>query len=188
MKLLAADRPAASDEDSRPMRRSFLKILGQPVCETAFRRLLGVGSGRLLTLQTAVRKSQPCPIDGRYVQRTRLNLVSEKVRRKREVVVEFLEKLAQTLSEPMPEVQGPSKDANLPEDMKFRRPRGKRPLPQVSRQVCKLKDVSSMRLLPPGKFSDYLKLLNAELPADGQVTMKTFSSVPMNMKFSICLL
>ena len=176
MKLLAADQPAVSDEEPMPARRSSLKMLGQPVCETAFRRLLGVGSGRLLTLQTAARKNQPCPIDGRYVQRTRLNLVSEKVRRKREVVVEFLEKLAQTLSEPMPEVQGP-KDASLPEDMKFRRPRGKRPLPQVSRQLCKLKDVSSMRLLPPGKFSDYLKLLNAELPADGQVTMKTFSSV-----------
>ena len=75
-------------------------------------------------------------------------------------------------------------DANLPDEMKFRSPRGKRPLPQLSRQQCKLKDVSSMRLLPPGTFSDYLKLLNCELPADGQVTMKTFSSAPLIMNFS----
>ena len=167
-------------------RRGSLRLLGRPVCQVAFRRLLGLGSTRMQTLQAAVRKKQPCPIDGRYMRRTRLNLISRKQKHKRETVVDFLEKLLQTLSEPMPEVQGPAKDETLPSDMKFRRPRGKRPLPQVSREMCKLKDVAGMRLLPPGKFSDYLRLLNSELPADGQITMKTFSSVLLPCISSIC--
>ena len=169
MKLLAT--PASQEEEGRPA----LQLLGQPVCQTAFRKLLGLGSTRMQTLQSAQRQGRPCPIDGRYVQRTRLNFISKKLKYKREIVASFLEKLLQTISEPMPETQGRPGD-NIPQELQFRRPRGKRPLPQVSRQQCKLKDVANMRLLPPGKFSDYLKLLNSELPADGQVTMKTFSS------------
>ena len=169
MKLLAV----GSESE---LSRTELRLLGKPVCQVAFRKLVGLGSTRMQTLQAAQRRGQPCPLDGRYVQRTRLNLVSQKVKRKREAVVNFLEKLVQTISEPMPETQGKLQDESIPKEMRFRRPRGKRPLPTVSRKQCKMKDVSSMRLLPPGTFSDYLRLMNSELPAADQVTMKTFCS------------
>ena len=158
-----------------PARQPALRLLGRPVCVSAFRKLLGLGWKRFQRLQTAQKKGQPCPVDGRFIRRTRLNLIGGKQKDKRAVVVAYLEELLQTIAEPMPEAW---KDQDVPREMAMRRPKGHRPMKQVAKQAAKDKDRSGMRLLPPGSYSDYLRLLNETLDRSSHVTLKTFNSEP----------
>ena len=106
-----------------PGRGRSLSLLGKPCCLSAFRKLLGVGSGRICRLTAAVKQGQPCPLDGRFLTRSKLNLVSLKAAKKRAIVVGFLEEMLQSISEPQPEAwrkqegipkkEGPAANAHL---------------------------------------------------------------------------
>ena len=146
-------------------------ILKRPVCQQGFRKILGVGATRYLKLSKSVSLGQPAPVDGR--SRPRQDDGSQpKSMRKRALVLEFLEELRQTVAEAMPEASGKRKASADGQDLhpstKFRRLRGKKPgkwkriavrsqtdkgpsKPEVSEPV--------MKLLPPGSFTDYFRLL-----------------------------
>ena len=167
-------------------------VLGKPVCPTAFQRLLGIGSGRFFRLKHSVSKGEPPAVDGRFVSQKHARRKGKKHMARRALVHEFLEEIRHTLAEPMPETAsykrptgsasasakaeaeaGPSDAAQLG----FRRLRGRRPR-LVSKEARK-HDKSSMRLLPPGTFSDYLALFHEKHTSDGvKVSLKLFISVP----------
>ena len=172
LNLLAAAR-LASQEVPKP----FCSLLGQPVCQQAFQRLLGLGSRRSRKLFNAHANNEPAPADGRFLKQNKLFRKQKGSAGKREIVVEFLEEIYHTISEPMPESKGSKEEADnpLPPRLRFRKIKGRRPkLAAIQKRMTNRPD---MRLLPPGSFSDYLALLNARLPADGKVTLKMFSAV-----------
>ena len=155
-------------------------LLGKPVCQNAFRRLVGIGPGRYSKLKKAVVQGLPPPVDGRERPR-KMDGTNKESFRKRALIEEFLEELFQTLSEPMPELTARARKRKLagekeaPAMMRFRR-RGKRPGKQYRKQ--QLADDSSkqvpMRLLPPGTFTDYLRMLQAKHPSE-KFSLKLFS-------------
>ena len=124
-------------------------------------------------LLKAVRKGEEPPLDGRFVSQARMFRRTKRLAGKREVVVEFLEEMYNTVAEALPEI---SLQEPLPQNpaLRFRRSRERRP--NLSAKQSKLKDKRAMRKLPPGSFSDYLGLLNVRLPPDEKITLKMFSS------------
>ena len=169
--------------------RPIYHLVGKPICARGFQKLLGLGSGRFDGLKKALKNGWEAPWDGRFVQRTRLNLISKKHASKRASVVEFLEELLQTVSEPMPEAW--KKQVDVPKEMRLRKPKGRKPMRLVAQRASQGKDTSGMRLLPPGTFSEYLHLLNSRLTFEERVTLKTFNSVPSHESifwlFFICV-
>ena len=135
----------------------------------------GFGAMRFAKLKKAVATNQRAPVDLRQRPRRDDGSHRESIR-KRGLIAEFLEEILHTMAEPMPEVGKKRKgleDAVLP-DMKFRRAHGK--VPSKQKRALGLKVVSSsskpalealpgqappvaMKLLPPGTFTDYLRLL-----------------------------
>ena len=156
-----------------PGRGRSLSLLGKPCCLSPFRKLLGVGSGRICRLTAAVKQGQPCPLDGRFLTRSKLNLVSLKAAKKRAI----LEEMLQSISEPQPEAW--RKQEGIPKELQMRKPRGRRPMRTL---VQRGQDRSQMRLLPPGSYSDYLRLLNARLEPAEKVSLKTFNADPHSVK------
>ena len=148
-------------------------VLGKPVCWHACQVLLGLGSSRMNKLRQAASKREDPPWDGRFLPQTCTYVNSKRKVGQREVVTEFLEELYNTVAEPMPEMT--TEGSSVPQIMRFRRHRRRRP--KMAVKQSRLKDKSSMRLLPPGAFSDYLGLLNARLPPDEKIRLKLFSSV-----------
>ena len=67
-------------------------------------------------------------------------------------VVEFLEELLQTVSEPMPEAW--KKQVDVPKEMRLRKLKGRKPMRLVAQRASQGKDTSGKRLLPPGTFSE----------------------------------
>ena len=98
-----------------------------------------------------------------------------RVSENRIIVHEFLEELYQTVSEPMPETS----EKGVVRQIAFRKRRGKKPrLASRQRKMTKEdKAKHAMKYLPPGTFSDYLKLLQARHP-DKRISLKLFSSEP----------
>ena len=156
-----------------PGRGRSLCLLGELCCLNAFRKLLGLGSTRVAKLAGALKQGLTCPRDGRFLTRAKLNLVSKKLAKKRAIVVGFLEEMLQCISEPQPEAW--RKQEGVPKDLQMRKPRGRRPMRALA---ARGQDRSQMRLLPPGSYSDYLKLLNARLEPEKQVSLKTFNAAP----------
>ena len=165
-------------------------ILKRPVCQQGFRKILGVGATRYSKLTKSVALGQPAPLDGR--SRPRQDDGSQPgSMRKRALVLEFLEELRQTVAEAMPEASGKRKASADGQDLhpstKFRRLRGKKPGKWKRIATCSRSDkgpgpskpeVSEpmMRLLPPGSFSDYFRLLQAKHPEE-PVGFKFFCNV-----------
>ncbi|CAL1153220.1 unnamed protein product [Cladocopium goreaui] len=175
--VLALMRRALPDLQQTRKRRV---ILDRPVCQHAFRKLLGLGAGRYSKLTRALTAGR-VPLDGRCRPRADdgSNPVSS---RKRSIVVEFLEELVHTVAEPMPEAAGKQKGVDgqeLQPAAKFRRLRGRRPgqrfrrFPVVTDEQGKVPESQVMRLLPPGSFSDYHRLLLSKHP---EVWSKDFGS------------
>ena len=153
-------------------------ILKRPVCQQGFRKILGLGATRYSKLAKAIALGRPVPVDGR--SRPRKDDGSQPTSmRKRALVLEFLEELRQTVAEAMPEASGKRKASAdgeaLHPSTKFRRLRGKKPgkwkriatssktdkgatIPEATEPV--------MKLLPPGSFTDYFRLLEAKHPED----------------------
>lgn len=165
-------------------------LLNRPLCQNAFRRLLGIGAGRYTRLKRAAVLDKPPPLDGRCIKRP--FIANKRVAAaKRACIVEFLTELESTLSEPMPEAnqsttrlraaamkivaegEGDSQAAPaVAQKMKFRRNRGRRP--RLAGLLHRGKDFTGLRLLPPGSLTDYLALLHAKYP-DQKVSLKLFS-------------
>ena len=179
-------------EQAATSRKKHL-LLGKPVCQQAFRRLLQMGSDRCSRLRKCAQTGTAAPLDGRRIKLTSVckNKVSEL---KRSTIVEYLTELFQQVSEPMPEANqsldkmktedtamlithspeaASSKDSasTKKKPMRFRRNRGRRPrlAGQVHRGVCQ----STIRLLPPGSYSDYLSMLRAQYPTMN-ISLKLF--------------
>ena len=188
MKLLR-NEPLPDASESGQRKRHML--LGKPVCQNAFRRLIQIGSNRYTRLRKyAVRGKSP-PIDGRTIRKNMPDPANKKSIAKRQLVVGFLQSLLDTLSEPMPEAsqsqrqlrdkamaaESESKESGkgkLTSLVRFRRHRGFRP--RLAGQLHRGKDQSQMRLLPPGSYSDYLLMLRAQYP-DEKFSFKLFTNV-----------
>ena len=187
-----------------PHGRRGQMLLGHPVCAHTFRKLLNLGSNRFTRLKAAAVAGEKAPLDKRSVPQ----VASFDVRnlahlQKRELIVEFLEELWQTVSEPMPEASQrsmgkrkkasettsnktgkrkqatPAKASEVVEDtprsMRFRRHRGRRP--KMAARWHRGADNCEMRVLPPGSFSDYLAVLQAREPHI-TISLKLFCKAP----------
>ena len=101
------------------------------MCAHAFRQLLGIGAGRFRRLRRCALTDEPLPVDGRCRPRGH-DSSNPDASRRRGLVVDFLEEIYQSMSEPMPEADkqfGPDQDHPdyvMPK-MRFRRNRGKNP-------------------------------------------------------------
>ena len=146
----------------------------------------------LRTAKKAAMADTTPPLDGRKVKKPLLcrNRVSIQ---KRSLVVNFLTELWHTVSEPMPTANkhydvkdsklknrkrgidaletGGKESAAVKGKLRFRRTRGRRPSQVVA--ANRGKDVSQLRLLPPGSYSDYLKLFHVKNPG-AQISLKLF--------------
>ena len=158
--------------------RCAQKLLGRPVCQRAFRRLLGIGSMRYTRLKKAASEGlAQAPLDGRKVSKKNTFKSNTAYLRKRAIIVEFLEEMRNSISEPLPEA---NQNPKLLDEQKrsltlFRRHRGRRP--RGASQWSRGGDRSSLRLLPPGSFTDYLRLLQSRWP-DLKISLKLFTRVP----------
>jgi len=155
-------------------------ILSKPVCQHAFRSLLGIGSGRYSRLKKAATKGVAAPLDGRTLRRGKNICIQKNSIRKRSLVIEFLTELYNTVSEPMPEAgkvildkvqpsesetHGNEASSSKPLELKkFRRSRGRRP--RLAAQLHRGNIHRDMRVLPPGSFTDYLVMLKARHPTE----------------------
>lgn len=191
VKLLRNDTLPAECESAQRKRHV---LLGKPVCQNAFRRLIQIGSSRYTRLRKcAVRGTSP-PIDGRTTRKGLPDPTNKRSVAKRQLVIGFLQNLLDTLSEPMPEASQSQRNLRdkamaaeseskvvvpiqgnfLTSLVRFRRHRGRRP--RLAGQLHRGKDQSQMRLLPPGSYSDYLMMLRAQYP-DEKFSFKLFSRV-----------
>lgn len=158
-------------------------ILTKPVCQHAFRSLLGIGSNRYARLKKAAAAGVAAPLDGRTLRRGR-NVCDQKHSiRKRSLVIEFLTELYNTVSEPMPEAgkvvldkvrrDGDEESSSKPLELKkFRRSRGRRP--RLAAQLHRGNIHPDIRVLPPGSFTDYLAMLKARHPTE-KFSLKFFT-------------
>ena len=158
-------------------------FLGQPVCVAAISRLVGLGTERVTKMRRAFRQREDCPTDGRLFGKAR-RFGDKKQTAKREVVHDFLHYLYTEVSEPMPETvtdvhEGQSLSTIVPRMLRFRKARGKRPKMFEKRAKEKIDEegAKKVRFLPPGSFTDYLKLLRARVP-DVHVSLKLFCKEP----------
>lgn len=145
-------------------------LLGHAVCQHAFRLLLGFGASRMKRLLHCCRQNLPAPLDGRMLPKAKRHSEVRKAQ-KRATVVAFLEELYVTLSEPMPEAQGP---VHGDRRMAFQRRRGRRP--KMAARLYRNQAAPEMRLLPPGTFSDYYRMYQAK-GVDGTASLKLFTKV-----------
>lgn len=182
VKLLSVP-PSSNSSATESPEAMKQQLLGLAVCQLAFKKLLGIGSSRFWKLKRAAREGVAPPVDARTHPKKLLLKSQPHALRKRAYIVEFLENLYQTLSEPMPETQAGLKEvadhgkaaASTVKEMEFRRLRGKRP--KLARVETKASKDASLRLLPPGSFSDYLKLLRAKYPTE-KFSLKLFNNAP----------
>ena len=157
-------------------------FLAKSVCQSAFRRLVGLGPARFDKLRKAALKGEGAPLDRRTFPRKLLCKRKDSIER-RSAVTEFLSELYNTLSEPMPEANstlkrkadfafGKGDGQVLPHPMRFRRHRGRRP--RMAAKNHRGKDKPLLRLLPPGSFSDYLTMFHTKQPQYSNLSLKLF--------------
>lgn len=163
--------------------RKELSLIGRPVCAHAFRQLLGIGAGRFRRLRRCALTDEPLPVDGRCRPRGH-DSSNPDASRRRGLVVDFLEEIYQSMSEPMPEADKQFRpDQDHPDyvmpKMRFRRNRGKNPGKRSRDKALqreKLQD-KPVRLLPPGTLTEYLGMLQAKYPAE-KFSLKLLCSAP----------
>ena len=181
------DDPDAEPGAARPTEK--LRLLGKSVCPRAWRSLVGIGSARYTRLRKAALTGQPAPLDARTFAKGFLFKSRKSLKRQR--IVEFLEHLYQTVSEPLPEYSAQKRrkaqqsqheleggDAPIPKPMRFRKRRGRKPklkTRSLLQGTSAGAAVDSLRLLPPGSFSDYFAMFQAK-NRDEKVSLKLFNS------------
>ena len=144
-------------KDKNNDRYRKMQILGHRVCQPAYCKLLGIDRARFQRLSLAVREGQTaCPLDGRFIKAPH----SKKPSKLRSTIYDFLSGLYHKIAEPLPDGR-----AHV----------GKRP--RLDRKQDDQGDRRDLRHLPPGTFTDYLRLYNVEHP-HCRVKLKTFMKVP----------
>ena len=80
-------------------------LLGRPICQQGFRKLLSLGSNRYTRLKQAASQGELAPVDGRSAPRRHSFVGKQGVEalRKRSLIAEYLQELYDTISEPMPD-------------------------------------------------------------------------------------
>ena len=164
---LRATQPQLEPDDNRS--RS-IRFLDKPVCQTGFKQLLALGSSRFRRLWKSALVGKKPPVDGRCRPRESSHAQSGKSQH-RQFVVEFLQELYLSLSEPMPEARGPIQGNRK---MAFQRRRGRRP--RMAAILHRKQDAPAMRLLPPGTFTDYLTMLRTREGCE-KISLKLFTTV-----------
>lgn len=154
--------------------RRSLVLLGQRVCQVAWRKLLGCGTGRFRRLRKSGLAGVKPPQDLRFLTKRGCHFDAKK-RAKRASVVAFLTQLYQKVSEPMPETCGQQRGATK---MAFQRRRGRRPREalRLHRGKQTAGEPGVYKLLPPGTFTDYHKMYSAD--TEEPVSFKLFTKVP----------
>ena len=135
-----------------------LRLLGHPMCNKGFMRLLGIGKGRFRGFMDATRHGhETCPLDGRYMPGS-----PKKQSEKRAAVYDWLHNLYTTAGETLPDSNHTSSN--------------KRPRHGKFKFDDENMDRSKLRHLPPGKFSDYFRLCSSDLN-DIKISRKLFVTV-----------
>lgn len=133
-----------------------------------------------MKLARAVRNKAECPVDGRCVMKPRRTGDCAGSSRKRQLIHDFLYSLYVKVSENLPEVvtDRPSQVRSC-KILQFKKGRGKRPRLRKKRDPKPLRDGNAhqLRQLPPGTYSDYLRMFRAQ-HADEKVTLGLFCSAP----------
>ena len=174
--MISLLQPIVGEEDQSKDRRQQ-SLFGHKICQQAFKALVGLGSERWRRLKKCAQTGQKAPVDGRSLPRANLH-ANKKISESRQLVVEYLQEIYESLSEPMPEARGKVLGAKK---MAFRRNRGKRPklaarIHRVKKSVeAKESESEPMRLLPPGTFTDYLILLRCRYP-EKKISLKLFTA------------
>lgn len=183
--ILAQRHPLAFD-DSNQQSSSGFQLLGHRVCLRGLAALLGVGSNRLLRLRTAAVAGGECPLDGR-LKKTAASFNLTRSSYKRQLIFDFLTRLYLQQAEPAPECNSAGKQ---PEEklLQFRRAcrRGKRPRRAKKKDAAGSWDEATgqaLRMLPPGTYKDYLRLLQMEHP-DAKLSFKLFTKAPWQIQFT----
>lgn len=154
-----------------------LGLLGHGVCLKGLGKLLGIGSGRLMKMRTAARRSQPCPLDGRFREaRPARRAPNRQQSHKRELIHDFLTELYLKQSEPTPEVNADTGGRRqTSKGLRFRKRKGKRPRKLIKRDGdIDEATVKGMRLLPASSYSDWLRLFESKHP-HCKVSLKLFT-------------
>lgn len=174
-------------------------LLQRPVCQQAFRALLGIGSGRFFRLKHAAAvDASRAPVDGRQVQQAKSFDTRNRIHMfRRAAVTCYLQELYDTVSEPMPEANQSVKefkaltepgDLKLGGPKKFRRHGGRRP--KHAAKQCRdsgNNDRTKMRFLPPGSFTHYLLMFREQNKEFEDVSLKLFTKVswlPQSLGFN----
>lgn len=161
-------------------------LFGIALCPHAFRRLVGLGQARFQKLKKCVKLGQPPPRDGRFVPRRN---TFKKASESRQLCVDYLEEIYNTLAEVLPESHGPQTanplEEKLPRPLRFRKHRGRQP--KIATRQHTESSRKALRLLPPGTFSDYLNLLRIRHP-QRVISLKLFSQVTMMQLECFCYL
>lgn len=168
-------RPSAGANNES---RKSLHILDRNICQNAFCKLYGVGSDRFRKLWACAKNGIAAPMDGRAVRNAFKHSSGVKSMH-RQKIIEFLQELYDTLSEPMPEAKGPVRGDRR---LAFQRRRGRRP--RMAAQLHRKQDTPDMRLLPPGTFSDYLNMLKVREGCE-KISLKLFTAAAC---MNLCLL
>ena len=151
-----------------------------------FSQALGIGQARFSRIWKAEKANEAVPRDKRFISRKNL---FPKVSVHRQLVVDFLQEMYDTMAEPLPEshgscrVQGTAHEpARDPKPLKFRKHRGRRP--KVVAKEGRRMDRSAMKMLPPGSYTSYLRMLRARHPGK-PISLKLFSNVAWT-RFAAC--
>ena len=153
--------------------RFSMTLLGQPVCLVAFRLLMGIGKRRAGRLHRAARAGdEDCPVDERFVPKRHAYLPETSVKPQ---VLEFLQKIYNTLAEPLPEARS-RLEGHDPDLLPSIKKRGKRPrhLYKIDADTKAYRE--GVKFLPPGSIRDYHELCKSEYPAL-KIGRKVFSRV-----------
>lgn len=148
------------------------------MCSHAFRRLVGLGQARFQKLKKCVKLGIPAPRDGRFVSRKNTFFRASETR---QLCVDFLEEIYNTIAEVLPESHGLKSnplEEKAPRPLRFRKHRGRRP--KIASRQRSDGDWKSLRLLPPGTFTDYLNILRTRHPQK-TISLKLFSQATFDV-------
>ena len=155
-----------------------LQLQGVPVCQTSFRKILGLGKHRFGRLRTSVlNQEQDCPRDQRFLPQKFARLDPSSVR---PLVVEYLQRLYESTAEPLPEAFQVQTEIVATQPQGVVRKRGKRPRHLFKSDPADDKGMkghkAEAKFLPPGTILEYLDLCRAEFP-DTKIGRKVFCAV-----------
>lgn len=165
--------------------RGGLTLSGHPVCQRAWRLLLGVGKSRFTRLRNAIVQGRADPPgDGRYGVKRHTTLIPSDGARA--AVHEYLTKLYHSTAEPLPEGRQAEDVVEITNRARRVKRRGKRPRHFVKREERSSGFAPTIKFLPPGTIGLYWDMCKADNP-DLRISRKVFTRAAGTSKlFSLC--